>query len=305
MTPWDKRPFILVNWWDMADFKGSLFCVICSYLAGIVKEWQTSGEKAPTDTERQNAIKNIAFVASQCEDAGLLNIATYIKDQIPLVDYQGVAFSDYVKHFGNLQGMLQSEMRSVKFLRVDRQNFYGSDPQFESFVTDIYPILTYDIVEAGNCLALERTTACVFHLMRIVEFCVQKLGEKLGVPLVNESVWQKIMDQVDSRIRDMPEKPAAKKRLKEKYADVAGHLYNVKVAWRNPVMHPKRTYTAEEAEHLFTTVRMFTELMVRLLKPKSVKKARESLNWLAEMEELSLAGPAKGLYGLKPAPEKE
>jgi hypothetical protein len=195
--------------------------------------------------------------------------------------------------------MIMAEMKRVEFLRVDKPDFYGSSPLFRRFVTDVYPQLTFDIVEAGNCLALDRSTACVFHLMRIMELGVQKLGSKLNVPLVNESVWQKIMDQVNSRITAMPEKPAAKKRAKERYAEIAGHLYHVKVAWRNPVMHPKRTYTPEEAEQLFNSVKMFMEVLVTFLKPNSIKKSKEGEDWLADLERTSPSPAAKALYGIK------
>jgi hypothetical protein len=163
---------------------------------------------------------------------------------------------------------------------------------FDVFVTDIYPQLSYDIVEAGNCLALDRTTACVFHLMRVMEFGVQRFGDKIGIRFVNETNWQGILNQVNGRIRDLPEKPAVKKRRKEQYADVAGHLYNVKVAWRNPVMHPKRTYTPEEAEHLFATVKMFTTNLVKLLKPTSVAQV------VAERERLIKAYDATRLQSV-------
>jgi hypothetical protein len=38
-----------------------------------------------------------------------------------------------------------------------------------------------DADEAGKCFAVGRYTACVFHLMRIMERCVQKMGRDLGV----------------------------------------------------------------------------------------------------------------------------
>jgi hypothetical protein len=43
----------------------------------------------------------------------------------------------------------------------------------------------------------------------------------------------------------------------KEYAEAASHLYIVKVAWRNEVMHPKQTYTFEEAKSIFGNVRTF------------------------------------------------
>jgi hypothetical protein len=40
-------------------------------------------------------------------------------------------------------------------------------------------------------------------------------------------------------------------------AELSAQLYVVKVAWRNEVMHPKQTYTAEEADNVFRSPRTF------------------------------------------------
>ena len=37
----------------------------------------------------------------------------------------------------------------------------------------------------------------------------------------------------------------------KKYAAISSNLYHVKLAWRNEVMHPKQTYTEEEALEVF------------------------------------------------------
>ena len=40
-------------------------------------------------------------------------------------------------------------------------------------------------------------------------------------------------------------------------SQVSANLYSVKLAWRNEVMHPKDTYTLEEAENLLRQVKIF------------------------------------------------
>lgn len=118
-----------------------------------------------------------------------------------------------------------------------------------------------DASEAAKCLALDRPTAAVFHLMRVMEISVQRLGDKLGVKLVEEKNWQVILDQVGAAIRKRDHRDAETKA----YAEVASHLYNVKVAWRNEVMHPKQTYTFEEAKSIFDNVKTFTNDLVDLV----------------------------------------
>jgi hypothetical protein len=259
----------------MAKFDGHIFCLLCSHLATQNKSWREKRDAFLDAAARQEILDDMEFVQRKCTQAGLINTAAYIADNVGLI-VENVTYGYVNEAFGNLAFQMRSEMKRAKFLTVDKPEFYGESPLFESFVTDIYPQLTYDIVEAGNCLALDRTTACAFHLMRVMEFGVQRFGQKLGVPLVNESVWQVIMDGVNKRIVSMPDKPAAKKRLKVTYADVSGHLYSVKVAWRNPVMHPKKTYTTEEARRLFDTVKAFMNVLVKMLKPKTVKDLQQN-----------------------------
>ena len=294
MTPWESNPYKLTSWWNMAKFNSHLFCSICALLNSNSEQWQRKKDEQMAPVDREETLRHLRLIAEECKEAGIATSAAYIRENLKFFEdiepLERVAYSMFLSAFGNLQLMIKSEMKQVEYLRVDKPEFYGTVSRFEPFITDIYSQLSYDIVEAGNCLALDRTTACVFHLMRVMEFGVRSFGDKLGVPLVSEPVWQVIMDQVNARIKAMPEKPAAKKRTKEAYAEVAGHLYNVKVAWRNPVMHPKRTYTAEEAEHLFVTVRMFMSSLTRLLKPKSVTKS------IAERKRLIEAGSKGGLF---------
>jgi len=48
-------------------------------------------------------------------------------------------------------------------------------------------------------------------------------------------------------------------------AEATSHLYNVKLAWRNEVMHPKQTYTVDEADSIFRNVRTFVQHLVKII----------------------------------------
>jgi hypothetical protein len=134
-------------------------------------------------------------------------------------------------------------------------------PVFGKDVVDKFPNTITDMFEAGNCYALGRNTACVFHLMRLMEAAAQSFGVKLGVTLAGELVWQKILDRLNPIIKGMDHKHP----LTVQYAAIQAHLYNVKVAWRNEVMHPKATYDELEALDIFNHVRAFLAQLVNVL----------------------------------------
>ena len=97
--------------------------------------------------------------------------------------------------------------------------------------------------------------------MRVMELAVQKLGDLIGVTLVSEKNWHNILDEVNKAIRAMDHKAARTKA----FAGVSSNLHNVKLAWRNEVMHPKQTYTLEEAKSVFEAVRSFMNHLALLI----------------------------------------
>jgi hypothetical protein len=134
-------------------------------------------------------------------------------------------------------------------------------PPFGTKVEKQFPLMSEDISEATKCLALRRSTAVVFHLMRVMELGVQSFGTKLGIALAHEKNWQNILDEVNKNIKSRDHKLPETKS----YAQAASHLYNVKVAWRNEVMHPKQTYTDDEASAILGNVRTFVGDLASLI----------------------------------------
>ena len=123
-----------------------------------------------------------------------------------------------------------------------------------------WPNLLEDCSESLKCMALSRYTASVFHLMRVMEIAVQKLGDKLNVKLTGEKNWQNILDEVNKAIKLLDQKARETKQL----ASISSNLYNVKLAWRNEVMHPKMTYTQEEAKGVLDSVKAFIEELAKI-----------------------------------------
>jgi hypothetical protein len=151
---------------------------------------------------------------------------------------------------------MADELDKRFFLSVSPEEieyYRQQSPLFGQEVEDKFPSMSEDISEAGKCLALGRSTACVFHLMRVMEIGLRRVGTAIGVALTASKNWQNILDEMNKRIRAMDQKDEKTKR----YASASAHLYNVKLAWRNEVMHPKQTYTAEESKLLFSAVGVF------------------------------------------------
>lgn len=176
-------------------------------------------------------------------------------------------YVDIQSELGNLRERMHSELKAKLFLYVPslEASHYNQREAFGSKVASKFKSSSDDIEHAGDCLALGMYTASVFHLMRVMERGVQKLGKKLGVNLTSEKNWQNILDEINKQIKGMPQKTAREKATMAKFAEAASHLYNVKLAWRNPVMHPKASYDSESAAEVYRSARSFMAHLAEII----------------------------------------
>lgn len=207
------------------------------------------------------AQENLASIKIRCTEIGL-KISVKAADHVLFLLSRTSTLAEVKEAMTHLERTIAWEMgdRLFTYVPPDRAAFYGQTELFGKDVNTKFPNIQYDMVEAGNSYAAGRGTATVFHLMRIMETGVQELGKKLGVSLVNEKNWQNIIEEIDKAIRTLPKTPQ-----RSEISQVSGNLYAVKLAWRNEVMHPKDTYTLEEAENLIRLVKVFMEQLAKIV----------------------------------------
>lgn len=133
-----------------------------------------------------------------------------------------------------------------------------SAPLFGKAVDDKFPTAAEEISEAGKCLALGRSTASVFHLMRTMECAVRVLSEKIGIS-DTERVWGNLLSDMAVKIEKLP-----KGNERNQWSEAHTLLYHVKQAWRNDTMHPKEVHTPEQAKSIFEAVKVFMQHLATL-----------------------------------------
>lgn len=195
-------------------------------------------------------------LADDCREVGLDMAVVAIERIIAKLPPR---FSQLTPLLPDIQKRIEDQLDQTWFLYVskDAAKYYDAKALFGEEVSNKFPDTIVDIEEAGKCFATARYTASVFHLMRVMELTVQHLGRLLKVKIPEEKNWQNILDEINSRIRKMRPRTARQKELRDNYSASAAHLHNVKEAWRNRVMHPKATYTEEEAADVFAQVKIF------------------------------------------------
>jgi len=236
---------------------------------------------APKPEELESFVEFLDEGAKACDEAGLRETGdkitltrTYIANNRSMVD-----FSSLAADCRNISDVLMRDSWTRKFVQIpEKYGDYAEQEQlFGSEVYKAFPSAREDIKQAGNCLAVEDYTGCVFHLMRAVEWglralcgdlrIIRILKTKKGKPKyigIEWAEWDRILEPVHERVDAKIRALAVGKRkqdAQEFYYPLLRDLRGFKEAFRNHVMHARRDYKPKEAEAVLDNVKRFMELL--------------------------------------------
>jgi hypothetical protein len=170
----------------------------------------------------------------------------------------GVHMSEFNRNLGNLHGRIVDEIKRRTLLIIpskDRDLYNQDKPLFGDDVFKNFASANEDIAEAGKCLALARATACVMHLNRALEIALAALAKAVNVGKQND--WGKYISEIGKELESRM-KAAGKRTPDEQfYSEVADSFDKIKRAYRNPTMHPEKTYSCERAQDIFDATGIF------------------------------------------------
>jgi hypothetical protein len=217
----------------------------------------------------------------------LLNTVSYlakvtnmrsVADQVgrikPFIEILDLPLVQLVPELMQLRIRIEQELRRKDFLFISEEMaklYNESDPRRGAVKgTDPFELggrfkETYaDIASAARCLALDEGTACVFHLMRALEFVVKKLSGRLKITVTHKTPWRVLTNSMDGKIKKMDDRTPAKKRKKNEWELACTNLHHVGSVWRNETMHPAATYTPSQAKDVYDACRVLMTSLARL-----------------------------------------
>jgi hypothetical protein len=167
-----------------------------------------------------------------------------------------------------LREAMEDELRGRKlvFIAGLKGSYCDKKDAFGEQVSIAFPSAQFDILNAGNCYAVGLNTACVFHLMRVLERGLRALCHDLGLPYKTEA-WGGILKDIESAIEEVQ----AQGRNSPKWANL--HFYSefaiefryIKDAWRNYVMHAQESYDEQRAKTIMEHVHNFMQRLAEKL----------------------------------------
>ncbi|HEV3081213.1 MAG TPA: hypothetical protein VGY66_15645 [Gemmataceae bacterium] len=258
----------IVSLWDVLEFNAHRFVALITQIKGLrtgVREAMSRHGAEAIIEEDLSRFDNSALGALREEcifldlDSGADQVARIKKS---LEDK--CTWFNYDLLLADLLARIEDQFRSRLFMYIPRAKaaYWQEKALFGKEVEARFPRLSEDIEEAGKCFAAARYTASVFHLMRVMESAVKTIARKFKVTVNLRDTWGDILRNIHAPIQAMPQATAKQKSKRDSWLSLEAHLYAVKEAWRNSTMHPKATYTEEEAKAIFGNVKTFMEQLI-------------------------------------------
>jgi hypothetical protein len=170
-------------------------------------------------------------------------------------------YDAFHSHIEDINRRLEDELSAacVYVLTKEKFKYYSPPaPLFGESVHNLFNKASVDISDAGQCLAVNKGTATVFHLMRVMEHGLRALAKPLKIPYAPS--WESYLKQINDKIAEKHDKKTRGWKKDELFfKDLAGDLTTIKTVWRNTTMHIQRHYSPEEAGIIFQAVKAFMQ----------------------------------------------
>jgi hypothetical protein len=177
-----------------------------------------------------------------------------------------IKYGELREWLNSIISRLRDELSDACILVLNPENrrFYSPlEPHFGDHFAAQFPSALFEVDEAAKCFALERPTASVFHLVRVLEVGLKACRSCLGMPESTKPAdrnWAAILRVFNDEFKRrsaLGAKGWKKKTDKAFFEEVYVSLDAVRNPWRNATMHVESKYLPEEAEHIFVAVRGF------------------------------------------------
>jgi len=281
------KPFQIVSLFDMLEHHAKLFYYATRNLFNlqvrIFKAIQKrGGDSLPNKIEAdatRDVVRRIKQEAEGLQFSRVLErLDEFNTDDDLLQPLAGSVFTLQYLHFQldelhkEIQRALSPGQNKFMMIPTNDVKYYEQTELFGNLVYINFESTRDDVLEAGNCFATGRYTACVFHCMRVLEKGLHALTYDLrnkfnaNVNLsktVEETNWGTIIDQIQialskpERIAVMNPKPTPSDM--NFYSKATREFDGFNDAWRKDVSHSRRSYDENEAKAVMEHVKAFMQ----------------------------------------------
>lgn len=219
-------------------------------------------------TASRNMLRDrLTTLHQRCKEAGLPYSEKHAARIMSLASNPTAQTNQIHIEWGCLMDLINDELTSSLFFAIDpdQKHYIEDSDLFGNAVAKRFPAATKDTSAAGRCLALDEWTACVFHLMRVLEIGLHDLAKQVGLPesAMELENWKTVIDQIEKQIWNLAQTPKSttKSETLQFYSEAASGFRYFKDAWRNHVSHSRASYDEREALIIFNSVQAFMQVL--------------------------------------------
>lgn len=257
------EPYRMVTLLELLELNAEAFCRLSSIVGQLIILLRHNA-----DVDASEMVRSLGELQREASRLGFRSVDRQlerIKERVTGSD--GIHAAQLEPMIMDLYTRLREECEDGVFLVIPPEmkvHYKQSEPLFGADVEKAFGSeAAEDISEAGKCYALGRYTASVFHLMRAMEKAVQMLADKLGATVQNKHgeflTWGVMISNMSDKVKLITGESA------KTWSETLTLLYHVKEAWRSETMHPKRTYTQEQAKEVFDASRAFMRRLAAMV----------------------------------------
>src|SRR5271166_133920 len=269
IKPAMDQPHGLWSLWDMLRVHAEWFVSVRRYVERQNKTLAGRPHEEQLAQHEKIALKsNFEQIQSHCDTYGLPDSAE---------NARYIAFFAHTTTVGKCLAdiekfdyALETELSKIIFFSVsgDDASLFQVEKPFGDRVYDAFPSTRLDVTEAAKCFALDRSTACVFHCMRVLESALRILAKDVKV-VFDIQTWQTVIEQIENAIRAegkaLPSGTTKTERL-HRLSEAAKEFVYFKDGWRNHVSHNRSPYDPAQAASAFNHTKDFMRSLSQWLK---------------------------------------
>lgn len=267
------KPYKIVSLLDMEKIGEQLYelGVEVNRLLQRATELEEEGKRL-SDDGRAECTDILFDIERRCRLAELERVLPHIERMQDSVENDSTYNTIDLKYDARQVNLLtRDELGAVLLLGIPREKakYYEQDEAFGDDVADNFYKASYDIREAGNCLATGRDTACVMHLMRALEVALDALGAGVGLPGIKldaKNSWGGALRLIKEEIKRKDKLADPEWMAKSNFfTETHERLSSVKTAFRDSSMHLEKQYSPHMAADIFASMKSFMSYLAEHL----------------------------------------
>ena len=237
-----RRGLGLVSLADMIEYPAPNLVEIKTALMRCALQKTTSPERD----------SNLELIRNEAVRLGLPSTERGVRRLLWTIENEKPDEEEIYRQLQGLDERFHDEILTLSFfyLPADRLPYYQKTDLFGEQFKAHFPTANAEVIEAGNCLAFDRFTACAYHLSRATEIVLRVLFVSLGLPprVWSATKWKSITERIGGKIQknNLRLTNDAQWRADRPFYEKAhAFLESARNPLRNSTMHVDVTYPDE------------------------------------------------------------